>query len=255
MKVFEIVLSFLKNIYSKIQNAFSSILKKLTPKPEFEIKGGFHVDENVIMSDSEEASQPEQRTLKKEIIEWLEIIVTAVISVVILFSLVFRVATIDGDSMKNTLHGANKITGAIGDKVIITNFNYEPEQFDIVVVSRNVENTVNSQSISAEPIIKRVIAVGGQTVDIDFNTGTVYVDGAALKEAYISSPTTDKYEVDFPLYVPEGYIFVLGDNRGDSLDSRSSRIGENGLIDTRYVLGHAVFRIFPFDRIGRLDNK
>ncbi len=261
MKISEIILSFLKSIYLKIKNAFLSLtkrlfplFKKLTPEPEFNNKVGFHVDESAINFE-EQSPAPIKRSISNEIIEWLEILTTAVIAVVIIFSLVFRVATIDGDSMKNTLHGANKLTGAVGDKVIITNLNYTPEQGDIVVVSRNVENTVDSQSSSAEPIIKRVIAVGGQTVNIDFSKGIVYVDGAALKEDYISTPTTDKYEVDFPLYVPEGYIFVLGDNRGDSLDSRSSRIGENGLIDTRYVLGHAVFRIFPFDRIGRLDNK
>ena len=154
--------------------------------------------------------------------------------------------------MLNTLIGENRITGKVGDKVIITNLGYEPKNGDIVVVSRNAENTVESQQNSDEPIIKRVIAVGGQTVDIDFEKGIVYVDGKALKEDYISSKTVNKYDVQFPVYVPEGYIFVLGDNRAASLDSRNSLIGENGLIDTRYVLGHAIFRIFPFDRIGGL---
>ena len=93
--------------------------------------------------------------------------------------------------------------------------------------------------------------IGGQTVDIDFNKGIVYVDGVALKEDYISSPTTNKYEVDFPLYVPEGYIFVMGDNRNGSTDSRDSRVG---LIDERCIIGCAHMRIFPIENFGILSN-
>lgn len=191
-----------------------------------------------------EASKGEEQkpSLSKEIIEWLEIFAVAMVAVVFIFSLIFRVATIDGTSMLDTLHA--------GDKVIISNINYEPRQGDIVVISRNIRNAVDLNA--KEPIIKRVIAVGGETVNIDFESGTVYVDGKALQEKYISTPTTRKHEVDFPVYVPEGYIFVLGDNREVSLDSRSSQIGENGLIDTRYVLGKAVFRVFPFQSIGGL---
>lgn len=214
---------------------------------------GFVVDTSFADSVEEEAPAPRNRKAAHEILEWLEILVTAIIAVVIIFSLVFRVATIDGDSMKNTLYGGDKLTGAGADKVIITNFAYTPEQGDIVVISRNIENSIEAQGRSDSPIIKRVIAVGGQTVNIDFEQGIVYVDGKALKEGYISTPTTTRADVEFPVYVPEGYIFVLGDNRAESLDSRYSQIGENGLVDTRYVLGHAVFRIFPFDRIGGLD--
>ena len=209
---------------------------------------GFSVDtfnlENLEETAEEKIST--KKTLAEEVFDWVDMVAFAVIAVVIIFSLVFRVATISGPSMQNTLHS--------GEQIIITNFAYEPKQGDIVVVSRN---TLNSAADTEDegPIIKRVIAVGGQTVDIDFEEGIVYVDGVALKEDYISTPTTRKFEVDFPVYVPEGNIFVLGDNRGNSLDSRSDRIGENGLIDTRYVLGHAIFRFLPFDRIGRLDNK
>lgn len=198
--------------------------------------------------------KPKKQTITQEILEWLDVLVTAIIAVVVIFSLIFRVATIDGNSMLNTLYGGDEF-GRNADKVIITNLAYEPKQGDIVVVSRNIENTIEGQVMGDEPIIKRVIAVGGQTVNIDFEKGIVYVDGQALDEPYISTPTTDRSDVQFPVYVPEGCIFVLGDNRGDSLDSRSSRIGNNGLIDTRYVLGHAIFRVFPFDRMGRLDKK
>lgn len=202
-----------------------------------------------------EGEKPEKKkpTLKEELMDWLDIACFAIITVVVIFSFFFRVATISGDSMLNTLIGTNPKTGAVGDKVIITNLGYEPKNGDIVVISRNIENSAEAQESSNEPIIKRVIAVGGQTVFIDFEKATVYVDGVALKEDYISSPTDDKWDVQFPLYVPEGYIFVLGDNRGESLDSRHSQIGENGLVDTRYVLGHAIYRIFPLDRIGRIE--
>ena len=209
---------------------------------------GFNMDDDFINTVSELPDKSlEKRSLTQEIFEWLEVSTSAVIVVVILFTLVFRVATIQGDSMKNTL--------IENDKVVITNLAYTPKQGDIVVISRNVENSITGQAESDEPIIKRVIAVGGQTVDIDFDRGIVYVDGVALEEDYISTSTTKSHEVEFPVYIPKGYIFVLGDNRLESLDSRSTQIGEEGLIDSRYVLGHAILRIFPFDKIGRLDNK
>ena len=209
-----------------------------------ENKMGFEIDTDFAESLPEELPVPPKTRLSKEILEWIEVLCTALCLVVLIFTFVFRVATIDGNSMLNTLHE--------GEKVIITNLNYKPKQGDIVVVSRNKENSVWGEIYGQEPIIKRVIAVGGQTVDIDFKTATVFVDGEVLKEDYLGSPTYDKYDVDFPLYIPEGYIFVMGDNRGDSMDSRDSRIGEGGLVDERYVLGHAVYRFLPVNKMGVL---
>lgn len=188
---------------------------------------------------------PQKATSSQGLFEWLDMIIAAIVAVVIIFSLFFRIATIDGPSMNNTLHH--------GDKIIISNFTYTPKQGDIVVISRNKNNSVNNANVSDAPIIKRVIAVEGQIVDIDFEKGTVSVDGVELKEDYVNTPTNLKYDITFPVYVPEGCVFVLGDNRNNSIDSRSSSIGEEGFIDTRYILGKAVFRLFPFNKIGGIE--
>ncbi len=205
---------------------------------DFNVGGnGFKVETDFV------TDEPVQKfSIKKEIVEWLGVIASALIIVVILFGFVFRIAVISGDSMKNTLFG--------NEMVVITNLNYTPKYGDIVVISRNAENTPENNRSDNGPIIKRVIATEGQEVDIDFEKGIVYVDKKPLLENYISTPTNRKDDVEFPVTVPKGCIFVLGDNRAVSLDSRSSRIGNNGMIDTRYVLGRAVYRVFPFDKMG-----
>ena len=209
------------------------------PTPHITEGEGFKVDTQI----SGLKKKPQKFSFRREIFEWLDVVITAIIAVVIIFSLVFRVATIDGPSMENTFF--------TGDKVIISDFLYTPKVGDIVVVSRNIDNSIETES--DEPIIKRVIAVEGQTVDIDFISGIVYVDGVALDEPYTKTPTNAKYDIDFPVYVPEGCIFVLGDNRNESLDSRSSTIGTDGMIDVRYVIGKAILRIFPFGSMGRIE--
>lgn len=197
-----------------------------------------------IQADAESKSEPSK---KKELFEWFDVVSVALICVMVVFGFVFRIATISGGSMLNTL--------AHNEKVIITNLFYTPKAGDIVVISRNIENAAASGEKSQGPIIKRVIATENQVVDIDFLTGEVKVDGKVLEENYISTPTLNSYDVEFPVTVPKGHIFVLGDNRAVSLDSRSSHIGTNGMIDERYVLGRAVFRILPFDKMGSLTNK
>ncbi|MBR6533563.1 MAG: signal peptidase I [Clostridia bacterium] len=204
-------------------------------------------NDNIVTTQVTEIKTKETFSFKKEFFEWFDVVAVALITVIILFGFVFRVAIISGNSMLNTLKG--------GEFVVMTNLFYEPKRGDIVVVSRNTFNSAEDITEGKGPIIKRVIATENQTVDIDFQKGIVYVDGVALKEDYISTPTTQKRDVDFPVTVPKGHIFVLGDNREVSLDSRSSSIGNNGMIDKRYVLGHAVFRFLPLDKMGSLTDK
>lgn len=153
----------------------------------------------------------------------------AILVVFLVFVLVFRAVGVDGSSMEPTLHDK--------DWVAVAGTVTEFERGDIVIINQPWERNV--------PIVKRVIAVGGDTINIDFDKREVYVNGIKLDEPYILEPTWLSYDVDFPLTVDEGKIFVMGDNRNDSIDSRSSRIG---LIDERYVLGKAIARIYPIDK-------
>lgn len=166
-------------------------------------------------------------SLVKTIYDIMDSFKGAVLTAFIVFALVFRVVGVEGDSMNPTLNSGDWLAVS---SVAVKGF----EAGDIVVVTQPWERNV--------PIIKRVIAVGGDTVDIDFVTHQVRVNGKVIDEPYIAEPTALKYDVEFPLVVEKGKLFVMGDNRNNSVDSRSSAIG---LVDERYVLGKAVIRLFP----------
>ena len=175
----------------------------------------------------------------KTLYEWLEEIVIALTLVILVFTFLFRVVTVTGESMLPNF--------VEGQKLIVTNLGHSVEQGTVVVIT----NVLN------EPIIKRVIATEGQTVDIDYETGTVYVDGKAVDETQFgleNGITTRPYStleaMVFPQTVPEGCVFVLGDNRSVSKDSRYTEVG---MVDTRHILGEAVFTLYPFDRFGVIE--
>ncbi len=171
----------------------------------------------------------------KELYEWAESAVLAVVFVVLLFTFVARTSVVSGESMIHTLES--------GDMLVISRLGGEVQPGDIVVATKPY--------YANEPIVKRVIATGGQRVDIDFQEGVVFVNGEALDEHYTNTPTNRHYDVEFPITVPEGYLFLMGDNRNGSLDSRSTEIG---LVDERYILGKAYLRVLPFSAFGKLDQ-
>lgn len=170
----------------------------------------------------------EKKSGSREVYEWVQALVCSVLAVVLAFTFGARLIGVDGHSMVPTLQD--------GDRLLVLNAmlcgGYEPG--DIVVLRK--------ESFLPTPIVKRVIATAGQTVDIDFDSGTVYVDGAALQEDYINELTFLEEGTAFPLTVPEGHIFVMGDNRNRSSDSRDANLGT---VDTRYVIGRAVAVAFP----------
>ena len=183
----------------------------------------------------EDVPQEEDKRKKRDasIYSWVESFVLVPVIVIFIFAFLGRTSVVSGSSMYDTLED--------GDMMLISNLFYEPQYGDIVVLTQ--------PSYGTDPLVKRVIATEGQTVDIDFARGVVIVDGEELSEPYTYTPTNNQYDVEFPITVKEGHIFVLGDNRNGSYDSRGASIGQ---IDKRMVMGKAYLRILPFGKFGSL---
>lgn len=169
----------------------------------------------------------------ENLFEWVETLVIAFFAVILFFTFVFRLAAVNGESMLPTL--VDK------DRLIVSYLFYTPKNGDIVIVN-------NDNPALEKVIVKRVIATEGQTVDIDFDSGEVKVDGKVLQEDYINNLTLlDEGGHSYPVTVPENCVFVMGDNRQNSLDSRDSRVG---FVPEDEILGKVSLRIFPFSRFG-----
>ena len=165
--------------------------------------------------------------------ECFESTIIALVSSFLILTFIVRSVSVSGTSMLDTLKD--------GDRLIVTNLFYTPSNGDVVVISHGQHYD--------KPIIKRIIATGGQTLSINFNSGDVFVDGEKIYEPYIKNITTKPGDTEIPKIIPKGYIFVMGDNRDDSHDSRYYDVG---LIDEVNILGKAEFIVSPFNRIRRI---
>lgn len=218
----------------------------------------FATEQETLFSD-EKARSPFAATLKKEekkkkeevvlsshaaVFDWIKSFLISLAVVIFVFTLIFRGVTVDGDSMLPTLSNS--------EYLIISDLLYTPKAGDIVVVQ------APHYKDGTEPIIKRIIATEGQTVEINFHTWEIRVDGVLLQEPYIlrdgafmnaESMLPDENGIA-QVRVQENCIFIMGDNRNDSLDSRSELIGQ---IDERYIMGRVLIRLTPFDRFGKVE--
>ena len=183
---------------------------------------------------------------KKSVVLYLHDLLYMLVAIMIMFLLVFRVIVVSGSSMYSTLIDGDYL-------LLVSNLLYqEPRRGDIIVAAKKSFD-------DGAPIIKRVIATEGETVDIDFDMGIVYVDGVALEEPYTYTPTNVDEGMRFPLTVEEKCVFAMGDNRNRSKDSRNPEIGQ---IDKREILGKALYLFMPgtdeghagpdYDRIGAI---
>lgn len=186
-------------------------------------------------------SKNEKNRLTDQILDWLEVVVGSIFAVVLVFTFLFRIVVVDGNSMNCTLYNS--------DIILLTHIMYEPKNGDIVVLNSEYLNEI---------IVKRVIATQGQTVEIDYENNTVSVDGKVLSEYdYIKEKImfdSEKYNSEFydektktyKYTVPENSIFVMGDNRNHSTDSRTF-----GCVDVNTVVGKVFFRLAsPYGSIG-----
>lgn len=207
-----------------------------TPAPE-ETKEETTKEENTEENTKEKKRKP--GAFAADVYGWFQALAFALAFLLIFFTFFGRIVGVDGHSMDPTLNDQ--------DMLYLSSFRYEPQQGDVVVLHKDF-GTVN------KPIVKRVIAVGGQTVEIDYDTGTVYVDGEPIDQDFIKEPmvrpSNDNMQQTY-WEVPEGSVFVMGDNRNNSLDSRDDELGT---VDNRYILGKAIYTILPFEHAGAIEH-
>ena len=168
---------------------------------------------------------------KKETLEWVQAIVVALVIALVLRTYVFTLVRVSGSSMEPTLQD--------NDRLVVRRLMYTPKRGDVIILRPPMHKDT--------PYIKRVIALPGETVDIDFEKHIVYVDGKPILEKYIYEPTARPGNMRFPLKVEENTVFVLGDNRNNSRDSRYSDVG---LIPYDAIMGKATYRIWPLNNFG-----
>lgn len=199
----------------------------------------------------ETAEEPEYtlREFAGDAMDIIECVAAAVFIVILTFTFLLCVARVEGTSMVPTLED--------GDRLAVSRLSDTYQNGDILIINNWTGHPIDSDgNIVSMPgfekrIVKRLIAQPGQTVDIDFDAGIVYVDGEALDEPYTNTPTNSRVDsaLPLPLTVPEGYVFVLGDNRNGSSDSRSCLVG---LVEKKDILGKVLFRILPLSKIGKI---
>ncbi|MGE4283360.1 MAG: signal peptidase I [Clostridia bacterium] len=199
-------------------------------------KEPFDIEENDSDTNEEIVQQTTSSQVfdfKKEIKEWVQAIVIALVIAVIIRTFVFSLIRVDGQSMVPTLQH--------NDRLVVVKMMYKPKQGDVIILTPPMHKNT--------PYVKRIIALPGQTVDIDFKKHVVTVDGNPLVEPYINEPTAQRGDVEFPQTVPENTVFVLGDNRNNSRDSRYSDVA---MVPYKEIVGKANFRIWPLSRIGSI---
>jgi len=197
-------------------------------------------EKNEPQTDPKSPKLTKSEEFRLDLFFWLQTFVVVLAVLILVFTFVGRIITVDGPSMLPTLHDK--------DMLILRSIAYTPEAGDVIVLTKDFDHYED------QPIVKRVIAVGGQSVRIDYGESTVYVDGTALDEPYILDPIMYEPGGDLSiqeLEVPEGHVFVMGDNRNNSSDSRHYQLGA---IDNRYILGKVVTVLFSPYKWGLVDG-